>query len=64
MNKKTNATQNIYTKATDYSKIEYWTNRGNIYITQDYNQYKYLKSMGLNNVRYKSTHSGTRYVEK
>jgi len=57
-----NALENLRDKLTQYNKISWWVSSGHTYQTNDYEEYKRLRSLGIN-ATYKKKITGSKYKD-
>ena len=62
---KANVLQNLYSKASDITKIKYWLDSGNLYYENNRNKYlEYRAILTANSLVYRPNWSGSKFVER
>ena len=62
---KANVLQNLYSKASDITKIKYWLDSGNLYYENNRNKYlEYSSILSSNSLVYRPNWSGSKFVER
>ena len=52
----------LYTKGTTYSKIKYWTDSGNRYVTSSWDEYNELRR-SVKNIKYIANYKGSKFIK-
>ena len=61
---KANVLKNLYSKATDITKIKYWIDSGNAYYTSNKDEYNRLRKTITSGIYYKAGWSKSKFVER
>ena len=62
---KANVLKNLYSKASDITKIKYWLDSGNLYYENNRNKYlEYSSILSSNSLVYRPNWSGSKFVER